>query len=168
MSRHPGWQAQRSSSGCTGYDLRAWRLQLLSCSHPSSARERLLSRRWFGTSCSLARRRSETALGAIRRQRRDRGIAGVPACSGRTVASASVPRRLSEKKRSLFSDIHHLPVDQWAAPRCRGQAVCRSVIHKDESAHRALPSPPRAPSDRPHGTPARVWTAGIRVNLSDR
>ena len=81
------------------------------CSHAASARERLLSRRWIGTSCSPARRRFDLAYGAIPRQRQGRGIAGVSARSGWTVASALVPRWLSEKKRSLFSDIHPLPVD---------------------------------------------------------
>ena len=49
---------------CTGYEPGG-----CCCSHPSSARERLLSRRWFGTNCSSARWRFETVLGAIPRQR---------------------------------------------------------------------------------------------------
>ena len=81
------------------------------CSHPSSARERLLYRRWLGTSCSPARRRFETALAAIPRQRRDRGIAGVYACSGRTVASASVPRRGTGTNRCFFPVHSHLRLD---------------------------------------------------------
>ena len=43
---------------CTGYEPGG-----CCCSHPSSARERLLSRRWFGTSCSPARRRFDFAFG---------------------------------------------------------------------------------------------------------
>ena len=88
------------------------------CSHPSSARERLLYRRWLGTSCSPARRRFETALAAIPRQRRDRGIAGVYACSGRTVASASVPRRGTGTNRCFFPVHSHLRLDP---------ATCRSI-----------------------------------------
>ena len=91
---------------CTGYEPGG-----CCCSHPSSARERLVSRRWTGTSCSPARRRSETALAAIPRQRRDRGIAGVYACSRRTVASASVPRRGTGKNRWIFPVHSHLRLD---------------------------------------------------------
>ena len=43
---------------CTGYEPGG-----CCCSHPSSARERLLSRRWIGTSCSPARRRFDVAFG---------------------------------------------------------------------------------------------------------
>ena len=91
---------------CTGYEPGG-----CCCSHPSSARERLLSRRWLGTSCSPARRRFDVAFGAIPRQRRDRGIAGVSARSGRTVASALVPRRGTETNRCFFSVHSHLRLD---------------------------------------------------------
>ena len=41
---------------CTGYEPGD-----CCCSHPASAKERLLSRRWFCTTCSSARSRFETA-----------------------------------------------------------------------------------------------------------
>ena len=73
---------------CTGYEPGG-----CCCSHPSSARERLLSRRWLGTSCSPARRRFETASRQCAPQWRCRAHCPSPARTGRTVASALVPRR---------------------------------------------------------------------------
>ena len=57
-SGESGWRLESTTQQqwCTGYEPGG-----CCCSHPSSARERLLSRRWLGTSCSPARRRFETA-----------------------------------------------------------------------------------------------------------
>ena len=122
---------------CTGYEPGG-----CCCSHPSSARERLLSRRWLGTSCSPARRRFETASRQCAPQWRCRAHCPSPARTGRTAASALGPRRGTGTNRSFFPVHSHLRLD----PADRGSAE-------------PSPAPPRAPHNRPRGTPARVRTA---------
>ena len=61
-------------------------------SHLASARERLLSRGWFCTTCSSARLQFETSLGVCAAHSSWPPHTLFITCSGRTVASASVPR----------------------------------------------------------------------------
>ena len=126
---------------CTGYEPGD-----CCCSHPSSARERLLSRRWLGTSCSPARRRFETASRQCAPQWRCRAHCPSPARTGRTVASALVPRRGTETNRSFFSVHSHLRLDpasvlsrsdqnrvsgskwRWVASQRLAQALCPPMM----------------------------------------
>ena len=144
-SRHGGWQAQRSSSGTRATSLVAAIAPIhhrreSACSLDVGLVPAALQR-VVGLRPRLVR---SLGSGEIR------GIAGVPAYSGRTVASASVPRRLSEKKRSPFSDIHHLPVDHASTSPLyvRGPVTleCRSGAHTKPyfKAVRLVPSPPPA------------------------
>ena len=49
--------------------------------------------------------------------------------SGWTVGPRLVPNRVPEKKRSLFSDIHHLPVDHAGAATRSDGGRCGRIIN---------------------------------------
>ena len=100
---------------CTGYEPGD-----CCCSRPASAKERLLSRRWFCTTCSSARSRFETAP-EMCAAAHDSWAAHIlsSARSGRTVASASVPRRGTGTNRcfSQFTATY-----AWTPPGAGGMA----------------------------------------------
>lgn len=64
VSCEPAWRLASTTQQqwCMGYEPGD-----CCCSHPASARERLLSRRWLCTNCSSARWRFETAIAACPR-----------------------------------------------------------------------------------------------------
>ena len=116
-SSESAWRLESTTQQqwCTGYEPGD-----CCCSHPSSARERLLSRHWFCTSCSSARSRFETAVEMCAAH--DSWAAHIlsNARSGRTVASASVPRRGTGTNRSFFPVHSHLRLDPAPVAQARG------------------------------------------------
>jgi len=112
-SCEPEWRLASTTQQqwCMGYEPGA-----CCCSHPSSARERRLSRRWFCTSCSSARSRFETAVEMCAAQESWAAHISSIARSGWTVASASVPNRGTGTNRCFFPVHSHLRLvlcDVW-------------------------------------------------------